>query len=126
MASFTQIQINGLLLKTHLGWGAKERQKVQPIRVDAWLRFQKVPLACKTDDLKETVCYGQVSDCIRELIEKREFRLIEYMAAEAYNAVKKEFLQNKKIDFTIKITKLKAPVKNLKDGSVFWYGDFSV
>lgn len=95
----------------NIGVSKEERAKKQSIFVDAELFFN-LKKASYTDDIKNTIDYSEIYESIRNISEKREYRLIEALSED----IAKEILSNyptKKI-----IIRVKKPLRNFEYAAV--------
>ena len=74
----------------NVGISAKERKKKQEILIDMELLLN-LRKAAESDELKHTVDYSKVCSLAAELIEKKEYNLIEAIARDILDIVLKEF-----------------------------------
>lgn len=84
----TQLAINNLALEVNLGWPDAERKKQQTILLDLTIEFNEPPIACSSDELKDTVCYSELILQIKREIDAKPFHLIEHLGAEVYKIAK--------------------------------------
>lgn len=95
----------------NLGVSEKERKEKQDIVVDVEL-FLDIKKASKTDNIGYTINYSEVYDLIRNIIGKKEYKLIETIAEEISMEILKYFDVNKVV---VKIQKPNALAdKNVK------------
>ncbi len=118
--NYSRIQLNQLELNVNLGWPEKERAKKQKIHLDLCIKFPRPPRACVNDDLSDTVCYDTLSKLVTQLT-KKEFKLLEHLAHEIYQLIKKNLPSSTLIN--LRLTKKPAVMKNLREGVSFYYGD---
>lgn len=116
----SSILLSGLELGVLLGWLPEERSREQTVVLDIQIHFRQPPLACHTDELVDTYCYDALTQLIKNHLQAREFKLIEYLSREIYDICKKHFSNAARID--IRLTK-KPKIKNLTGGASFTYGD---
>jgi dihydroneopterin aldolase len=114
--------LNGLRQSVRLGCEADERQVPQFVRFDIRIRFESRPLGCVSDNLKDTICYAQLSDCIQKVCRLTEYRLIERLCWDTYVAVK-EFLPAGTL-LWIKVHKERPPIPYENQGTSFILGDW--
>lgn len=74
----------------NVGISAEERKRKQKIFIDIEL-FLSLKKAAENDELKHTVNYSKVCNLVANLIEKKEYRLIEAIAWDISETVLKEF-----------------------------------
>jgi dihydroneopterin aldolase len=115
--------VHGLRLNVRLGCSAGERALIQPVDIDVLIKFDQPPKGLVSDELDETICYAQLSENLKETIETREFQLIEHMAHEAFQSLKKMISNSNQL--AIRVHKLKPPVANLNGGTSFVFGDWA-
>ncbi len=119
---FHVLRIDELILAVRLGCLEEERAQPQEVRLSAEFRFHDAPRGVWSDDLKDTICYGKLSEALRQHVEAREFRLIERLAHECY-VILKEFARGQAAA-AVRIHKVKPPVEKLVGGSTYLCGDF--
>lgn len=119
MNKHSTIKINQLALDVSLGWTEEERKNLQTVYLDIQLKFTKLPKACETDDLNDTVCYDKLISTLKNALRERQFRLLENLAKEIYFIIKSCLAMEVRINLTI----TKHPqIKDLASVS-FHYGD---
>lgn len=121
----TNLMVRGLRLMVHLGCGAEERRNPQPVDLDLALKFTRPPSGCESDELEDTVCYGELSERLAAYCEGKQFKLVESLAAQLFR-VAKETTNVKFRDavLSLRVTKLHPPVANLNGGVTFTIGDW--
>lgn len=117
----TQLHIDNIQLLAHVGQGARERSVPQAMRIDITITFKKVPRACYTDQLADTVCYDQLVSLLVAHCHGKSFALIEGMAYDLFNAVKR--VLPRETILRLSLTKLHPPVAAIKGSSSFSYED---
>lgn len=117
------ISLDDLMLKVNLGVSDEEMEKPQDAKVSFKIYFKRPPLACETDNVKDTVCYFKLSNIITEYCSKNKFRLLENMCMQLYRAVRAE-IENTDTKIWIKAEKCHPPVANLAGTTAFEYSDF--
>ncbi|MHB1222296.1 MAG: dihydroneopterin aldolase [Gammaproteobacteria bacterium] len=116
----SSLKINQFALAVFLGWSAEERAATQKVALDIYLIFAKAPTACLTDDLKDTICYFELTEKLRNSFANRTFKLIEHLAHEVYQLIKTNTPTDTLV--TVKLTK-HPDIKDLQGGVCFSYGD---
>lgn len=117
------LKLKDLSLQVRLGCLADERANRQEVRVSVDFRFLSAPEGITTDDLNDTICYAQVSEALKTVLESGEYALIEKMAFDAYR-VTKEITKNKNAEILVTIHKVRPPVDNMLGGTFYQCGDF--
>lgn len=105
----------------HFGWDDTERRFKQALDIDLWISFSKLPPACQTDHLKDTICYKEVLDFIGQFLKDQKIRLLEKLASSLYEEIKRKFPQIH--SFAFQITKVNPPVEVIKQGASIFFGD---
>jgi len=117
----TTLHIKQLALSVNLGWRNKERDKEQAVFLDMIIRFNHAPIACENDHLEDTLCYATLVEHIRENIDNKHYKLIEYLAAEIYKISQAMLPPNTQLQ--VSLTKF-PKIGGLTGGVSFHYGDF--
>ena len=86
-------------------------------RADVVLRFATAPGACRSDRLDETVCYADLATLARDLVARREFRLVEHLGHELLAAFRQCIRADARLDLTVR--KVAPPVEGLLGGVSF-------
>ena len=118
------LEFRGARLSVHLGCGAEERARAQPVDLDVSVRFAELPAACESDKLEDTLCYADLIAAARARVAGREFKLVERLAHELYGALRP--LVPPGAELWLRVTKLQPPVDGLSGGVSFALGDFEV
>lgn len=120
-SSFT---INRLRLAAHLGYGDAERANRQPVEIALRFYFSKPP-ACAADDHAHFLAYDAVCALLSDAVEKRTFRLIEFMAQELFDLVRRSMDAHGAADAALwlKLTKCQPAVDHLQDGAAYVLSD---
>ncbi len=82
------VELAGLELFGHHGVEEEERRAGQLFLYDLWF---DVPDAALSDRIEDTVDYGAVVACLREVSEGRQFHLLEALAAALADALRERF-----------------------------------
>lgn len=116
----SHIHLKNLLLSIPIGWSEEERKQKQVISVDITIHFAKLPSACFTDQLNDTVCYETLLQQMTKIISAKSYRLLESLGHEIYQIVKS--LSHENASVSIRVTK-KPTITNLEGGASFFCGD---
>ncbi len=116
------ISLNDLLIKANLGVTKEERDQLQDIKISFKLLFEKLPKACQTDKLSDTICYHKISNIAYEHCQTNKVHTLEYLCYELYKKVRNEIENNAKI--WIKVEKCNPPIEGLVGSTSFEYSDF--
>ena len=114
--------IDGLRLQCRLGCTADERAIPKTVHFNVRIRFAEMPRGCQTDRLEDTLCYAEISGILKRVTESREFSLIESLAYDAFQALKKDLPIPQPL--WLEVVKEKPPIPELRDGSRFSLGDW--
>ena len=122
-AGFHTLHVRELSLLVRLGCSPEERSSPQEVRVSLELRFLQAPPATRTDDLRDTLCYGRLCTALCELAESKEWQLVERLGFELHQLAGK--LLEGKAALALTVHKVKPPVKGLLGGVAYRVGDFA-
>jgi dihydroneopterin aldolase len=117
----TVLRIRDLVLFVHLGVTPQERSGLQEVRLDIDLAFEQPPLACETDRIEDTLCYGTVCDTLRLSVVDRQFALIEHLSQSLIQTLRPLLQPHQR--FRLAVHKLFPPVENLRGGVIFEQGE---
>jgi len=112
------LTVEQVMLKVHLGVGKKEQSKKQKVAISLRLDIPKLPPKDKAEDY---ICYGKISEAMREYCEGRRFRLIEALGLQLFDLVRKQV--PKEVAISFKLHKCKLPLTYVKGGACFYYSD---
>ena len=87
----------------HVGVSEDEQKQLQIILIDLTLFFDAKP-AARSDDIQKTVDYNELSLFIKQLLEKREYHLIETLAEDIARNILDKFCEH----VIIKVKKIQA------------------
>lgn len=122
MPAAIELIVRGLRLSVKLGCGDDERRAPQPVDVDIGILFQTPPRGCETDELKETVCYDDLSRRLKNAVSERSFKLVEHLGHVLYHDIKS--LVPTDALLALRVVKLHPPVEELRGGVAFVYADW--
>lgn len=108
---YSELLIQNWCLDIKVGALAGEREAAQPVSIDIALRFAKLPAACMSDKLEETVCYDRLLSQLRADLTGREYCLIEHLAHSVVSKLHQ--LVGTDCLARVKVTKLSPPVAGL-------------
>lgn len=106
------MQIEGINLPAFIGVNNDEKQKIQTLLVQIIVHFKKLPDACASDNINDTICYSTLSNNIYNTFAQKHFNLIETLTKEIHNYLSSAYL-NKNVTFTVSTTKYLNGEKNL-------------
>jgi 7,8-dihydroneopterin aldolase/epimerase/oxygenase len=103
------VELYGLEIEGAHGVEEEERRRPQPFLYDLWLEVSE---AATSDRIEDTVDYRDVVSCIRDLSDRRQFRLLEAMAAAVADALVDRFeLERARVRVRKPAVQLEAPVE---------------
>lgn len=114
------LSIKDLNLFVSLGYTDQERAEKQTVLMDIDLCFATVPTACVSDQLTDTLCYGELIQTLKNHIEHKSYHLIEHLTYDAYQHLKPLLPVGSRLH--IRLLK-HPPIAGLNGGVVFHYGD---
>jgi len=109
------IAIKKLAVNVKLGVTDLERLASQEVLIDIDLIFPEIVKGCLSDELKDTLCYKDLSEKITNFCEAHEFKLIEYLAHEILIVIKSYIPANLPVKKINIIIYKKPPIQNLKN-----------
>ena len=115
-----RLEILGFRTQVHLGVPEAERQTPQEVEFDVRLYWAEAPAGTHTDQLQDTLCYGDICAALDATAQSRPFALIEALGCAAYEAIRK-LSAGPALEVTVK--KLNPPIARLHGGAHFVYGD---
>jgi dihydroneopterin aldolase len=95
------IFLSEVKVQTKLGVPDWERMVEQTIILDIEIGYD-LSLACKSDDVHDTIDYGLVVNRVRETLKENSFKLVEALAEHVCQLILAEF---KAIDVKVKVAK---------------------
>jgi 7,8-dihydroneopterin aldolase/epimerase/oxygenase len=103
----SQLILQKLNLLVKLGHSIEERSLPQWISLRIKFDFSNLPAACINDQLNDTICYANLADELQQFCENHSFKLIEALAYQLYQFLKKKLsdMTNNKINIFLCITK---------------------
>ncbi|MBN8543024.1 MAG: dihydroneopterin aldolase [Alphaproteobacteria bacterium] len=118
------LSVNRLELVARLGVTSTERLSPQKIEVSCRFYYPQTP-DCARDDTSRFIDYEITTRVLRELVDSQEFRLIEYMAMQCYDALRRvvDELSGPDVKIWVQMHKISAPIANLHGGAAFTYSD---
>lgn len=102
-----KVILKGLAFYGYHGLFASEKELGQKFFVDVEL-YMDTSVAGKSDNMHDGVHYGQVYDCVKEILEGESIQLIESIAERVAAVILEKFDLVKAV--TIKVMKPEAPI----------------
>lgn len=107
-----KILMNNLAFYAYHGALAEENKLGQKFFLDLEL-LADLKKAGESDDVKDTVHYGQVYTVIKDIVENNRFNLIEALASKIAKAILANFSKVEKV--LVRVKKPEAPVRGIFD-----------
>lgn len=82
------IILKDLALELNLGLTSQERSSQQTVMLQIKIIFPKKPLACSSNDIKDTVCYATLIKIIQDFCRHQQFILIEELGEQLFTVIK--------------------------------------
>lgn len=95
------IILKDLALKLNLGLTSIERSKKQTVLLQIKIIFPKKPLACSSNDIKDTICYATLIKKIQEFCRNKKFILIEELGEQLLAIIKNNIPKKCKIHLQV-------------------------
>lgn len=111
------MEIREYSLRVHLGCTEEEQCSLQIVKVSFQVQFTKLPKACHSDQLKDTICYDQLCKKIRQVGESVKFQTIEKLCNELYSSLLEEIGD---AALVMEVNKVQVPVEGLEEGSALF------
>jgi len=105
------ITLKDLALKLNLGLTSQERSKKQTVLLQIRILFPKKPLACISNDIKDTVCHSTLIKIIQDFCKNKTFILIEELSEQLLNLIKNNIPNKCKV--CLQVQKKRPPPKAL-------------
>lgn len=116
----SQIRIENLSLMVHIGCSEKERSQAQEVHISFSVGFKEPPPGEITDQIEQTLCYGQMCKKIKALVRGQEYHLIEKLAKDCWNTLKEDSPQ---VLVQVTVKKVTPPIEGLLGGAIYTCGD---
>jgi len=110
----TYFTINNLILSLNIGLFEEERATPQPISISVKIFFKDIPKGCVSDEIEGTICYDKICQKIKEIANKKEYKLLEHLCHEIFIQIKQLITPHK---ISVSVTKLTPPVSGLESAS---------
>jgi dihydroneopterin aldolase len=111
------LEIKQLMVKAFIGVEEYERLAPIELELNITITFANLPVGCSSDDIKNTICYDNLSKKIIEFCAGKHFHLIEYLCGSLHEYLKKSILNQEDI-LSLEVCKF-APVKEIKGQCCF-------
>ena len=105
----SQLTLEKLNLLVKLGYSTEERSLPQWVSVQIKFNFSSLPIACINDQLIDTICYSTLAIELQQFCDKHSFKLIEALAYQLYQLLKKKLPKLLKIPINIFLSITKNP-----------------
>lgn len=95
-----QMLLKNIQAFCRLGVDRDERARGQSVRVDLALEMD-LNKACKSDNIKDTISYVEISKTVQEIAKIKEYFLIEHLCEEISSGLLEKFMEILSVDITI-------------------------
>ena len=112
-----KLKLSNVKLNVYLGVYAYEQKAMQEVHLDLCINYHKIPDACFSDDLKDTICYASINTLLIKTALIKRYELIECLAQSLLQALKKT-LSPQQVDIYLELHK-KPPLHNVGLASFF-------
>ena len=109
-----KMTIENYEIPVHLGCSQEERSLPQLVSFQIELSSPQNSTANKSDQLNDAICYASLCGIIGETVGTRHFHLLEFLAQEVFNQVRKSVPANTHL--VIQAHKLYPPIDRLRGG----------
>jgi dihydroneopterin aldolase len=122
MSSYAVLKISELALSVHIGCTPEERAKSQEVRISFQIKPDRLPEACTSDKLEETICYETLIASIHRLVPSQaQFNTVEKLGYDCFQSLKKALPREARL--FLSIHKVNPPIDSLKGGIYFELSD---
>jgi dihydroneopterin aldolase len=116
------LKISDLTLSVHIGCTPEERLKKQEVRISFQIEPDRLPGACVSDVLSETICYETLIGSIQHSIDSRaEFNTVEKLGHDCFQSLKAQIPKDARL--SLSLHKVNPPIDSLKGGIHFELSD---
>ena len=114
---FSAISLNSLRISVNLGVGQSERNNKQEVDISFKFFYKQPPEGFYSDNIKDTICYHQISEIVKNYCNSRQFRLLEYLCNGLCAEVRK--VTPVDVGIWIMVEKCNPPIENLIGSNLF-------
>ena len=114
------LKIKDFEVWVHLGCAIEEQKHSQPVEFTLNIEFSKNLDGCHTDSLHDAVDYVRLTDVMKTVASRKNYKLIEHLNHEVFSALIAD-IKTKDVSGEIALTirKIRVPVENLRSGVEF-------
>lgn len=113
----SEMKIKNFEVWVSLGCTKEEQSLTQPVLFNIEILFTSKVLAETTDQLQDSLDYVALTDTIKTAAEKKSYHMVEHLGFNVAEALKNKIRgQYEGSTLIVRAHKLRAPVKNLRDG----------
>lgn len=106
------LRLHDLECMVRLGCTAEERTHPQKVLWNIEFIFAEIPLACRSDQLSDAICYDRVARSLAAVGESKEFQLIEHLVFEAVQSLKDWLPSGPRMRLQVKKVAPPIPIPN--------------
>lgn len=114
------LKIKDFEVWVHLGCAVEEQKHSQPVEFTLSIEFSKNLAGYKTDSLHDAVDYVRLTEIMKSVASRKNYKLIEHLNYEVFTALMAD-IKTKDVsgEMTLTIRKIRVPVENLRSGVEF-------
>lgn len=114
------LKIKDFEVWVHLGCAVEEQKHSQPVEFTLNIEFSKNLKGYQTDSLHDAVDYVRLTEIMKSVASKKNYKLIEHLNHEVFVALIAD-IKTKDVSGEIALTirKVRVPVENLRSGVEF-------
>jgi len=111
------LKVHGLRLMVRLGCTEEERRIAQPVEWNLEMSWNNLPIASESDDLRDTICYDELTKIIASVCQAGDYKLIEHLAYKALQNMRPQLKSLARV--FVAVRKLHPPISIPNDGTSF-------
>ncbi len=111
------LRVKDYRLLARIGCTADERELPQELSFTLKLCYTKDPLACSSDRIEDTLCYAELCEAIKDVVEAQSYSTIEFLTAKALQKV--SLLVPLGAQLRLCTQKIAPPIAGLHGGASF-------
>lgn len=113
----SEMKIKNYEVGVSLGCTPAEQSLIQPVLFNIEIFFNTQVLAETSDRLQDSLDYVELTDVVKQVAEKKSYQMIEHLGFSVAIALKEKVASTYPgSQMIVRTHKLRAPVKNLRDG----------
>ncbi len=81
----SKLHLQELVLSVYFGATLEEQAVAQNVSLDILICFERLPAACHSDKLVDTLCYAALTEALQKKFSERRYRLLEALGYAIYD-----------------------------------------